>query len=333
MQKKISQEEFIRRVKEKQGDNFEILGNYVNRRTKVLTRCTKCGFEWEANPESMWTKKRGCPKCLKCLKKTTETFKKEVFELVGGEYEVIGEYVHTHEPILFRHRECGHEFMMEPNSFLRGQRCPNERYKKSAKSNSMPEDEMRKKVFDKGKGKYEVVGEYVRASKKTTFLHKECGNTFEMAPSRFINGGIRCPHCYKSKGEDIIEEYLIKNNFEFKKQYRIKECKNIRSLPFDFAIFDNNKLKCLIEYDGAQHFTKKFGMSEKEFLRTQTNDRIKNDFCKLNNITLIRIKYVRSDNPKIFKEKVINKLLEEFAKYNMVIPSQAYEETLRRCND
>ena len=47
-----------------------------------------------------------------------------------------------------------------------------------------------------------------------------------------------------------------------------------------------------VEYDGKQHFEANdyFG-GEDGFLYRQINDEIKNEYCKNNNIRLIRIKY------------------------------------------
>jgi hypothetical protein len=47
-----------------------------------------------------------------------------------------------------------------------------------------------------------------------------------------------------------------------------------------------------IEYDGRQHFepAECFG-GEEGFIETQQNDLIKNNYCKKNNITLLRIRY------------------------------------------
>ena len=321
--RKISQEEFEKRIFEKHGNKLKVLGKYINKRTKILIQCNKCNYKWEANPEPLWNG-HGCPKCAGNIKRTTELFKKEVFEIVGEEYTVLGEYKDTHFPILMKHNVCGNEFRMSPKAFLyNGQRCPNERYKKSAKSNSSSFDEVKKKVDELGRGEYEIIGRYICSSKKVEFLHKCCGHTFKLQPTRFINEGIRCSYCYRSKGEEAIREYLKSNNVDFKEQYRIRECKNIRPLPFDFALFENGSLKCLIEYDGSQHYNKKFGSSDKEFLRIKNNDKIKNEYFKNNNILLIRIKYVSNYNPNTFKENVIKKLKNEFAKYNMTIPNQA----------
>ncbi len=91
----------------------------------------------------------------------------------------------------------------------------------------------------------------------------------------------------------------MNNSIKFIRQYRIAECKNKRALPFDFAIFNenNSELICLIEYDGEQHFkpVRFIGMSVEDSLKafetTKEKDNIKNDYCIVNNIKLIRIPY------------------------------------------
>ncbi len=65
-----------------------------------------------------------CPFCYGNFKKTTEQFRKDVYKLVGNEYEVLGEYKNIETPILFLHRECNDIFLMRPSSFLKkGSRC------------------------------------------------------------------------------------------------------------------------------------------------------------------------------------------------------------------
>ncbi|TQW40123.1 hypothetical protein D1N77_17140, partial [Clostridioides difficile] len=88
-----------------------------------------------------------------------------------------------------------------------------------------------------------------------------------------------------------------------------------------------------IEYDGSQHFMPKFNCSKEDFQKIKYNDEIKNEFCKKNNIPLIRIKYVRSENLNIIKNKIIKKLEDGFEKINMGIPSEASLETTGTCND
>ena len=49
--------------------------------------------------------------------KSTKEFKEEVYDLVGDEYEVIGEYVNSQEKIMMRHNVCGCEYPVLPSMF------------------------------------------------------------------------------------------------------------------------------------------------------------------------------------------------------------------------
>lgn len=64
-------------------------------------------------------------------------------------------------------------------------------------------------------------------------------------------------------------------------------------MRFDFAIFENNQLKCLIEFDGRQHETGPEGIWTKNYSleETQYRDKLKDEYCKEHNLKLIRIPY------------------------------------------
>jgi len=55
-----------------------------------------------------------------------------------------------------------------------------------------------------------------------------------------------------SKGEDKVAKLLSENGIQFKREFIFSDCKSLRgkSLRFDFAVFKNGKLVCLIEIDG-----------------------------------------------------------------------------------
>ena len=86
----------------------------------------------------------------------------------------------------------------------------------------------------------------------------ECGNIYETTWGRFYScQQHRCQNCsgVKSNLEYLVEKELLNNNINYKYQYCIDDCKDIRVLPFDFAIFkEENKLSFLIEIQGRQHY-------------------------------------------------------------------------------
>ena len=64
-------------------------------------------------------------------------------------------------------------------------------------------------------------------------------------------------------------------------------------LKFDFYI---PSLNVCIEYDGEQHFEIAFGKGEEGLKDRKRKDEIKNNYCKFNNINLIRIPYWEFEN-------------------------------------
>lgn len=87
---------------------------------------------------------------------------------------------------------------------------------------------------------------------------------------------------------------LDKLKYNFKKQYYFDDLyTNTKKdkLLFDFAIFNNNKLIYLIEYDGIQHFNKEHSWKANGFFITRKNDLLKNKYCFEHNIPLIRIPF------------------------------------------
>lgn len=124
----------------------------------------------------------------------------------------------------------------------------------------------------------------------------DCGNIISVRSQHFLGQGghsrtVSCGCASKSSGELQIEDILNNNNINFKTQYVIKEFSF--NAPFDFAIFNNDdSLKCLIEFDGIQHFkaVERFGGEEK-FKIQQERDANKNKYCKEHGIRLIRIPY------------------------------------------
>lgn len=97
-----------------------------------------------------------------------------------------------------------------------------------------------------------------------------------------------------SKGEKRVAKFLDNNKIDYVYQYRIEECRLRDALPFDFYL---PKYNIAIEFDGVQHYkiVKHFGGLDK-FINRKIADTIKNEYCKTNNIKLIRIPYWEFDN-------------------------------------
>jgi very-short-patch-repair endonuclease len=111
---------------------------------------------------------------------------------------------------------------------------------------------------------------------------------FEQTPNHHMKG-VGCPICKESNGEKEIRILFEKNNMKFIRNKKFKECKYKKELLFDFYLPKQN---ICIEYDGKQHYEPvHFWGGESELLNQKIKDEIKTNYCKNNNIQLIRIRY------------------------------------------
>ncbi len=249
---------------------------------------------------------RRCPKCKgkrisKSKIKTNNWFKQRVYELVKDEYTFLEKYIKSKTKIRVRHNICGYEYKVTPNHFLRGTRCPQcntSNYNRDAK-------QFIQEVYESVGNEYIFLEDYINSATEIMCKHNECGYVWEVEPSNFLINA-NCPQCAESKGEQVIRKYLKNRNIKFQKEYSFDDLIGVGGglLRFDFAIFNNNELKLLVEYDGEFHFVKFY--EEQDFEKLQIHDKRKDRYCKNNNIPLLRIPYWEFDNIKTILDKKVS---------------------------
>ena len=353
MARKRSNDEYLNELKENYPD-FECLEEYHGSKNKILHRHKVCGYTWMVKPNILMNNTHGCPLCSGKVRKDSNYFKQEVFNLVANEYEVISEYVNTHTKIKFKHN-CGNIFDMTPHNFLAGQRCPMCQHRSWARTT----DEFKKEIFDSVGDEYELKSEYSTVKTKVSILHKTCNHVYEVTPGDFLQG-YRCPYCYgnikktqdeveadvyrvhggeysvigkyinygtrikvrhnvcghewnvllgcligkqsgcpkckQSKGEIEISRVLANLNIDFEVQKKFDDLRGNRNVPlsYDFYIKGQNTL---IEYQGQQHYypVDWFGGEEK-FYNQKKIDSAKRKYAKDHNMYLLEIPYTDFDN-------------------------------------
>lgn len=126
--------------------------------------------------------------------KSQKQFQKEVYDLVGGEYTVIGEYVHAKKKLLVRHNcnKCGNnEYLISPHSFLQGWcRCPMCKHKRT-------EEKFIQIVLELYGDEFTVIG---RRTEQIKILMRHncdlCDNyEWNANQSTFVNNQGKCPKC------------------------------------------------------------------------------------------------------------------------------------------
>lgn len=122
----------------------------------------------------------------------------------------------------------------------------------------------------------------------------DCGNKVDVMGSRLFNGTTSSCGCMNSKANELMDKILTNKKIPFKREYRFEDCKDKASLPFDFAIFNNQEeLIGLIELNGSLHYsTSGTGWDTPErLIKQQKHDYIKREFCEKNKIPFLVIPY------------------------------------------
>lgn len=132
----------------------------------------------------------------------------------------------------------------------------------------------------------------------------DCGNTTIVQSNNLRSGHTISCGCIKSKGELLIRQLLIKLNYNFITEYKFSNLPNRR---FDFYLPEFNTC---IEYDGKQHFNfiDVWHRTQEKFEYAIQRDKEKTEYCKQNNIRLIRIPYYDYDK---LNENYLDKIIKE----------------------
>lgn len=209
--------------------------------------------------------------------------------------------------------DCGKEYVAQKYSIINGNTvsCGCERDKKLRKHREQNKKDLTGKIFGRLTVLYEDKTKKYRKSQ--WFCECVCGNIVSVRTNSLTSGHTLSCGCLTSIREELTNEILSHihiDGFKWSSQVSFDDLKYKGKLLFDYGIYIKDKLMCLIELNGMQHYQngKEFGKVQREI-----TDNMKIDYCKKNNIPLETISY---------KEDLLKKLQEILRKY-MPTPCQA----------
>lgn len=273
---------------------------------KTNFKCNICNKEFITKPAYLTRNSHtvGCPNCYKNKLNfhDLESFKNYVKNTTNDEYIVTDKkYINSLAKIEIKHTKCNKIYLVRPNDFQQGYRCPYCSHGHTLKESS----DFKKELKDLVGSEYILKSKYLGCDKYVTLLHNKCKKEFEVTPRNFLSNFTRCPVCAirkfpnKSKQVIKIENFLDTYDYKYKREVSINGCKNIRLLKFDYFLED---LNLYLEFDGNQHFKEIKMCGRDKLLQYNHNDLIKNNFCKENKINLLRL-----DNSNVFLlEDILN---------------------------
>lgn len=279
--------------------NLKILSSdYKDFTSKIKVQCEICNdifmTTWREIKDNLY-KKCTCGKNAKD-EFFKDSYNKKVINDFNIKYRdnfILNEYSDKFGKIT--HIKCGRSFNVKLVNFYRSNNCPlcheeelqNERFLKLQNRMKIETPDFELLEFD---------GHWSHNAK----VKHICSHIFEIRPENLILRN-RCPKCDRNKsiGVKKIEKFLKSHNIKFDVEYSFTDLKDKGKLRFDFVIFNSDKtIYTLLEFDGIQHFStdkgsfrKSFKESENYLKYIQEHDELKDNYCRLNNIRLERIRY------------------------------------------
>lgn len=280
--KKLTQEEFSKRVKELHEGKINVdKSEYINQTSKIIATCYKHG-DFLVSPDSL-LHGHGCPNCkreklAKLHSITQDEFLKRAKKVHGDKYDYSKvKYINSTTKICIICPKHG-EFCQIPNSHLSGKGCP-------ACSKNVNYDTYefikRAQVIHGEKYNYDKC-EYINAHTKVIITCEKHGD-FMQTPTSHLSGK-GCPKCASSLLENKISLILESNGYSPNEKYKIKW---LNGQSADFYLADKN---IVIECQGAQHFKPiPFFGGEQGFTSNIERDFKKSKLCKENGAKLIYV--------------------------------------------
>jgi Zn finger protein HypA/HybF involved in hydrogenase expression len=305
---RLSDEEFILKINDKYGTDtfgFDKL-IYVNYLTPVTLYCNKHNEYFNQTPKALLTRNTNCTLCGSENRNYLLTYTNEEFinmskDLHGKDTYSYDKTFYTksiNKVILFciKHNEY---FNITPKYHLtlsKGgcPKCANENYHRITEDTII---ERSKNIHGKNTFRYDKIN-YIKLEDDIKLFCNKHEIYFDVNSERHITQNQGCPLCSPiSIGEDKINKFLIKEKIGYIKQKTFEGCKDKKLLKFDFYL---PKYNICIEFDGKQHYEPiEFFGGKEGFIEIQKRDIIKNEYCKNNNIELIRILYYENIENKL----------------------------------
>lgn len=297
----LTHEDFVQNLINK-GQEFKVpmlVGKYVDTKTTIDIKCSCCNSVYSALPTNIYRNEHNqCSKCRNSnasanyaslarqqgLKEAITEIENNKKLVIVNKEEFINSYKNGNTKITVTCSEHNHTWTSTIRTVVNSKHCcPS--YARTLSDQgiikTLEETLADFKTVHSDEYDYSLV-EYKHHKQKVKIICKEHG-VFLQTPDSHLKGH-GCKKCSASKEEKRISKFLEEIGVYNEYNYVLVPFSLIKR--FDFMV--NNAF--LLEFDGPQHFKSMYGENK---LKTQiNNDNKANEYCKQNNIPLLRIPYV-----------------------------------------
>lgn len=275
----------------------DVVGTYTiieyTSNDKVLCRCNQCGFEGEIYTSNL-SRSKMCRKCrTKYNTKPKIDLTGQRFGRLTVKHSVIQNNGHTAWLCICN---CGNTVTV-PTSHLRSghtRSCGCYMRDRTSEANS---NDLTGMKFGKLLALHRTDGHKTPAGQVLSeyLCRCDCGSEVSVLSMNLLSGNTQSCGCIGcSTGEYKVGDYLLSHGVNFTKQYSFDDLRSSNGglLRFDFALWNSDgSLNCLVEFNGEQHYYPSSRNTEFGKQQREETDKLKIEYCKLNNIKLYAIRY------------------------------------------
>ncbi|NBO99418.1 MAG: hypothetical protein EBU90_04725 [Proteobacteria bacterium] len=273
-----------------QGDTL-ISNEYKNRKEKLEIKCGKCNKHFYMCFRSYKCDNQRCPSCQVKKRTLSDNEFRHYVEERGD--VLLSEYTNSRSKVTIFCTACSQEYSILGNQYRQGGGC------------RVCAFNQQKLTYEEAQKRIETYGDTLLSTDYTntkTPLKIKCGlckSIFQKTLSSKYTSG--CTKCNATSLEKLIHKYLTDNNYEYTTQHTFDNCRSKRGRLFRFDFYIPNK-NIIIETDGIQHFqvVKKYGAEWLDVI--QERDIMKTQYCKDNDIKMIRICPKDIHNTQLIKQ-------------------------------
>ena len=281
---------------------------------KLKFKCGYCGREFDLPWHSFYHKQdKCCNICFRQKRTRGETNTNHIdtnkFHQKALENKLVildGAQIKYHDKIVVQDAE-GYRGLTSPAVIMR-----DSSFERFGGRNPYALDNLRIFAFKKGWDCVIYNQEY-KGTRYPIKMMCSCGNDFEVNAGHFVEGKYKCNECRvkQSAIADKVELWLNINNVAYDKEKRFPDCVYQRTLPFDFYLSDYH---ACVEVDGIGHYRpinfagKDKKRAQETFELRKITDEVKTNYCKKQNIPLLRIPFW------VLEKDEHEKMLQEFVK-------------------
>lgn len=308
MSKKLTHEEFIARVIEKnehvRNGEIDILGQYRNAKTPIECQCVN-DHTWSAMP-AVILMGCGCPYCAG-RHKTNQSIQDEL-DKMGEGVKIVSKYFKSDEKVDF---QCAnnHIWSARIGDIFRGRGCPYCAGKKVIDGETSLLD-TRPDIAELLKNKEDARKYSAGSGKKVWFVCPDCGTECFKTICDVCTYGFSCKKC--ADGISWPNKFMfnilsqLKVDFEREITKTMPGFEWVGNYRYDFCIRLKDRF-VLVEMDGQFHFCDRF----RSYEETHRIDELKNQMAIDNGIELIRIdcNYVKDNRFEYIKNNILTSKL------------------------